>query len=298
MNSNDRTRRQKTFSYEEIAERRIAIEAKVKAGELHYLSERKDPDEFMFEAEGLLPSHLELAQLAATLKQGENIDEFNPKNAVSCALDIWEEAHLQLLERYHHQVKLKNLSQQFEDALRLDFAGHLKIGRHYFPPLDDDKFLSSANIKFDQLLEFITGLARKEDRIVWFRLFLKSQYRLKLLKEKSPELYKERIMPNEHGYGWYRYPTEEESPISDNDDKVADTIEHLRNNGLDFFIDQSHKLNTIFHKNPTDRLELAIIYRKWRAGMKTKEETIDLTDSIKIEDFIKKGLEWSESGRE
>lgn len=297
MNTNnergDQPDQYQSMTYSEFVKAAVESSEKRKKGNLNVENFTTDADAMTFFSQGHLPSQLELVQIAAALKHGESIGEFNPEAAINCAMDLWNTAHNRLLKE-HLRIEGDLASmRRFVGRNKKYLHKPLKIGSHYLPALDDDEFLSPAIITFDKLLTTVTGLSRKEDQMAWFRSFLVAEYRLRLYRKEHPDPLSELGVSYVYdSFNGYKYPTAEESTIPANDKTVENVIAALRENGIESRLDRGSKSFNGELKLFRSRLMLAIQYRIWRLTMRTPKERAQKI--YKLKDCVKKGLEWSE----
>ena len=129
-----------------------------------------------------LPTHFELASLAAAVGQGvphgpREVLEVEARRRVAFALELWEEAAAQVDCK---ERRREATARQFDREVKRIF-GPLKVGNHYLPRVrgwDGLAKMESAeghpHIRFSVFLERAVGLAKEEDRMKWWRAYLQS----------------------------------------------------------------------------------------------------------------------------
>jgi len=173
---------------------------------------------------------------------------------------IWAAA---VRKRREIQKALDETARSFDRKLPL--YGPLKIGGHYLPRLPDWA-TEEAVIPFKRFLEAVVGMERDEDRMRWWRAYMKA----KIQKDQYWKRWGVRITEEKKKDPEWCEP--DDFPIPEN--LVEEALEHQRTMGFEIW----------------GRSFLYIEgFRRWRLGMKSTTKRAD--SAHLLEDCVKKGLE-------
>jgi len=207
-----------------------------------------------------LPELWQICQLAALV--GSRVPEGAATDArreaqsrITLAIAIWREAGL-ALEKLHATILGKD---RFDDDFPL-LAGPLKVGKHFMPRLPKWTVKDGA-ISQEQYLQAVVGMAKTEDRMRWWRAFLK------------PYLATVHYPINE----WlssldsdFRFSSPVPEGYSLPEGVFENTLQHQRENGI---------------RAIPDGLDMALAFRRWRLGMelsnKVAEKPHDVGESAR-----------------
>ena len=209
------------------------------------------------------PSVWELGQLAAMLGgsmvRSASQQPWLAQDLVEEAARIWEAA---VMKQREMRKRLDDTLGNFES--RSILYGPLKVGVHLMPRIDWEK--EPEVIPFKRFLVHVVGLAREEDRLLWWRSYLKAKIRRYRHRDRWGPFHTEEARSHPE----WREP--DDFPI---DAKlVPDAIALQREEGFQKGFPASH---------------YAEGFRLWRLEMKTPTQRA--AEAMTVEECSKKALE-------